>query len=154
MKPNGKYALVVDDDPRILELLTAMLHRRGYQVVSYDNPLRCPFFTQPPADRQHTAFTAFPDIIISDLQMPYVNGLEFLERMHATPGARHNAALVSGAEMKAEDLNRLAEMGISFIPKPVSSREIYRWLDHIETEHHKKAASAHFTPDRCAAYCA
>jgi len=154
MKPNGKYALVVDDDPHILELLTAMLHRRGYRVVSYDNPLRCPFFTPTPCDRQSKTFTAFPDIIISDLQMPHVNGLEFLERLHSTPGARHNAALVSGAEMKAEDLNRLRELGISFIPKPVSIKEIYRWLDHVETDIHKKAVSTPVSPDRCAAYCA
>jgi hypothetical protein len=60
--------LVVDDDPSFLETMTAILESRGYEVLEADDG-----FAGLAALRE-----SLPDVILSDLKMPNMNGFEFL----------------------------------------------------------------------------
>ena len=59
--------LVVDDDPSVRELLTVNLEARGYAVVSASNG----------ADALDRLKNAIPELILLDIMMPEMVGLEF-----------------------------------------------------------------------------
>ncbi len=58
--------LIVDDEAHILQVLSLKLRNCGYEV----------FTAVDGEDALHQAKVNVPDLIISDVQMPYMNGLE------------------------------------------------------------------------------
>lgn len=66
--------LVVDDDQFAAESFTAMLKHLGYDAT---------FATSGPAAVEQLSSSSLPDLVILDLMMPDVNGLETLQRIRA-----------------------------------------------------------------------
>jgi DNA-binding NtrC family response regulator len=69
-KPQAGRIIVIDDDEMTLKNMRRILERLGYQVSTFNNPLRA---LQRLEESPH-------DLIISDLKMPYLDGLEVLNR--------------------------------------------------------------------------
>lgn len=63
--------LLVDDSLAILKLLTDLLVREGYRVTAVDDPLRA----YQLIENEHF------DIVLSDIEMPGMNGLELLRKI-------------------------------------------------------------------------
>jgi DNA-binding NtrC family response regulator len=63
-----KRVMIIDDDSDIRVFLFDLLTQEGYRVVTFENPLEA-------LTRVHTVE---PDLIILDLRMPQVSGLDFL----------------------------------------------------------------------------
>src|ERR1700730_3440769 len=70
----GETALVVNDQHDLLELLSQLLRRAGYHVLKAQNGL----------DGLETARRSHPDLVISDVSMPHMDGIELcrLIRQH------------------------------------------------------------------------
>lgn len=68
-----KPILIVDDDPSIVELLTAYLRRAGYKTVSAGDGRQGLLLTQQQR----------PNIILADWNMPGMNGLELCRAIRA-----------------------------------------------------------------------
>ncbi|MEO8286234.1 MAG: response regulator [Chloroflexota bacterium] len=64
--------LVVDDDPSILGLIVDILDSEGYSVVSARNG----------AEALREVRRAHPDIVLLDMQMPVLDGWEFMQLVH------------------------------------------------------------------------
>jgi len=65
-----KSIVIIDDEREILNMLERFLSRKGYSVRTFDNPL--------------TALSALPketDIVLLDIMMPQMSGLEVLPRL-------------------------------------------------------------------------
>ena len=75
MDPSSAHILVLDDDPLMLKLLVLVLHRLGYpEVASSDNAaVTIEQLTQVGART--------PDLILLDLNMPGMDGVEFIRRL-------------------------------------------------------------------------
>jgi two-component system OmpR family response regulator len=104
--------LVVDDDPRLRELLTITLERAGYQVITArDGQMAL----------THAARET-PDLIVLDVGLPELDGLEVCRRLRATSEvpilfltARDDEIdRVLGLELGADD----------YVTKPFSPREL------------------------------
>jgi len=70
----GQRILVVDDEPAITRALSGMLRHLGYEVSSYNNPTEA-----------LDAFAAAPqswDLVLSDLTMPMLNGIDLAMLCH------------------------------------------------------------------------
>jgi DNA-binding NtrC family response regulator len=68
-----KSVLIVDDDPPVVEALRRTLHREGYRLfVAYDA-----------AQALSVLENESVDVLVSDLEMPEMNGLELLARVRA-----------------------------------------------------------------------
>jgi len=124
-----KRAFVLDDEKIIRELLTQVLEDRGYEVLSFPNPGLCPLYNE--GSCRCTEREACGDIIISDVSMPHVNGLEFVERQKKMGCKVKNVALMSGA-WSATDLGKAKSFGCKVFQKPFSLAEIEKWLDECE----------------------
>lgn len=124
--------IIVDDDASILTILQIMLQRRGHDVLAYRNPLECPIYqakscpcpVAPPC----------PDIIISDFNMPKVNGVQFLEAVHQQGCQCTHSAILTGYGVPEQDMLRMARFGTRFFLKPVEFEELRAWLDRVAAQ--------------------
>lgn len=105
----GRRALILDDEPAILELLKIVLSDDGFHVdtVSHgDEALKL-------------LKDAHYDIIVSDIKIPGMGGKEFYNKLKSIkPAATRNVIFISGDSASKETQEFLKESGNLFLPKP------------------------------------
>jgi two-component system, cell cycle sensor histidine kinase and response regulator CckA len=67
--------LVVDDEPSLLQLVTMVLKQHGHTVLSASNGVE--------ALMVYSSYQARVDLVLSDVMMPGMNGIELAERFRA-----------------------------------------------------------------------
>jgi DNA-binding response OmpR family regulator len=107
--------LVIEDDPDIVELLRYNLEREGYRVlVAMDGERGL-----ADAARHH------PDLILLDLMLPGLDGLEVCRRLRKQDPTRATPVLVITAKSEETDVVLGLEMGADdYLTKPFSPREL------------------------------
>jgi CheY-like chemotaxis protein len=123
-------ALVLDDDPVMLALLQKLLEARGCKVSAYSNPAICSHFTSRACPC--TPDKPCPDIIIADLVMNTVNGIQFYEELKRKACKCKNIALISGLWTEST-LKWAAEAGVKVLDKPVNLEQLNGWLTEVES---------------------
>jgi len=122
-------AFVFDDESAIRSLLWSILDHRGYEVFTFPHPGVCPQFGMAacpcPLEKACT------DIIISDLNMPVSNGLDFVEEQVKKGCHCRHMALMSG-DWKEQDLAAAKNLGFKIFSKPFQLNELINWLDDVE----------------------
>lgn len=104
--------LVVEDDPSFLDLLLIHLSRAGHSVHSAGDP----------AIGLRSVIDDPLDLIVSDLNLPYLHGFEFLEALRSDPVARRIPVIVLSGRKDEESYARCLEIGITdYFSKPVNS---------------------------------
>ena len=129
----GKFqVLVVDDDPDKSELLKVALSMEGYEV-------------QTAADGKEalSAIESFqPDLVVSDIMMPEVNGYELARRIRENPRTRYIPIILqSAARIEAKDFRLGEEVGaLGFITNIADldlllarSRTLLDFRAHLDT---------------------
>jgi len=106
----GKKILVVDDDVKTVELVKLYLERDGYQVLAaYDG-----------IEALRLARESFPDLIILDLMLPDIDGLEVCRVL------RHESDVpIIMLTAKSTDQDKLAGLGLGaddYVTKPFSPK--------------------------------
>lgn len=104
--------LVVDDEPKIVRLIQTYLEREGYEVVTA--------FDGPSALKAARAFR--PDLIILDIMLPGLDGLEVLTRLR-----QESDVYVILLTAKAEEPDRVVGLTVGaddYVTKPFSPREL------------------------------
>ena len=107
--------LVIEDDPDIVELLRYNLEREGFRVLIA-------------TDGEHGLADAArhqPDLLLLDLMLPGLDGLEVCRRLRAQEGTRGIPVLVLTAKSEEADVVIGLEMGADdYLTKPFSPREL------------------------------
>lgn len=109
MEPKANI-LIVDDNPDKLSLLEAALCLAGYRVT-----------TATDGDEALTAIESYqPDLVITDVMMPRMNGYELAQRIRANPLTKFIPVIMqTAASRRAEDLRRASEVGaLGYITDP------------------------------------
>jgi len=92
--------LVVDDDPVILRLLQVNFELEGISVAP-------------------------PDLVISDIMMPKVNGLELLAALRSSPDTSAMPVILLSAKAQVADVQRGLELGADdYVTKPFDPLEL------------------------------
>lgn len=111
----AKRILVAEDDPVTRRFLVSLFEERGYEVLVAE-------------DGEHalaTATAAEPDLIVSDLVMPYRDGYEVLRAIRNDPRLRHIPVLILSMRDREEDIVRGFEQGADeYVVKPFNAREL------------------------------
>jgi two-component system alkaline phosphatase synthesis response regulator PhoP len=114
--------LIVDDEREIRELLRYNLEREGYQVLT----------AQAGEEGLSRIFSAHPDLVLLDLLLPGLNGLEILREVRNEPSTKDLPIVLltaRGAEMdKLLGFERGAD---DYITKPFSPREVIARIDAV-----------------------
>jgi DNA-binding response OmpR family regulator len=118
--------VLIDDDPLVLLTLGNMFRRKGHAVLTYDNPMECPV-----CKAEHPSCfpdSTCPDIIITDYDMPGMNGMKFIETIINKGCQCRNIAVLSGKMIPDADMKRFAEFGTRSFTKPLDYAEFEAWL--------------------------
>ena len=113
--------LIVDDDPHIVEVLTEALTVSGYEVAAATHSLRA-------YDR---AKEFQPDVILMDLMMPYLDGVDQVELLALDAQLAHIPIIVISANPRGLErrVQPRHESIVARLEKPFS---VDRLLDAIE----------------------
>lgn len=136
---SGKHILLAEDDPNDVTLLKQALLCANLSHVIHHVPhgraaIDYIMGKEPYSDR---ALHPFPDLLVIDLKMPYMDGFEVLEFLMNWPGKREVPVLVFSSSSIEQDIQRAISLGAaSYLVKPVSfddyieiARELdLRWL--------------------------
>ena len=130
MKPAGKLRIILlDDNEAVRSVLSEILVDRGYEVFTFSNPAICPLMMMPECGCGPNQTCT--DIIVSDLDMPNMTGLRFIENQKKKNCKCQHVVLMSGS-WTDQDLLRAHELGCKTFAKPFPFEEFYGWLDEVE----------------------
>ncbi|MEX0744437.1 MAG: response regulator [Phycisphaeraceae bacterium] len=124
--------MMVDDEPLVIELTQAFLEKAGYQrFVS----------TSDPSSAISMLLRERPDVLLLDIYMPRVTGLEILARMRGDPVLKHIPVIVLTSADQAEIKLKALELGASdFLRKPVDPSELaLRLRNTVAAKAHREA---------------
>ena len=113
MKAKDITILLVDDEPDILELLSYNLKAEGYKVKTASSG----------REGVEKAKKVRPDLILLDVMMPEMDGIEACEQIRKTPGLEHT--IIAFLTARGEDYSQVAgfEVGADdYITKPVKPK--------------------------------
>lgn len=112
--------LVIEDDEASRMLVTYLLEADGYQVYGASNG----------RDGVRAALEHGPDLILSDLQMPVMDGYEVARLLHADPAWRRAPLVAVTAFSMPGDREKALEVGFQdHISKPIDPERFVRQVE-------------------------
>jgi CheY-like chemotaxis protein len=111
----GEPILIVDDNPANLKLARVLLASEGYEVR-----------TAADAEEALAVLKAFrPRLILMDIQLPGMDGLELTRRLKADPAMRGIVILgLTAYAMKGDEERILAAGCDGYVAKPIDTRRL------------------------------
>ncbi len=122
--------LIVDDEPDLVQTLRDRLEMNGYDIVTANNG----------KEGLEKAVQEKPNIILLDVIMPVMDGLEMLEALRKHPECKDCAIIMLTARSQRQDIVRAKVCGIQdYVVKPFDLSELVEKIESI-VEHHKAVA--------------
>ena len=122
--------VLLDDSEALRVVLSELLEHHGYEVLSFSSPTICPLQLRPACRCEKNEACA--DVILTDLDMPGMDGLQFIENQRSKNCKCQHVAVMSGS-LTAEDVSRAEELGCRVFEKPFDMQALFQWLDEIES---------------------
>lgn len=118
--------LLAEDEPHIVESLTFLLERAGYQVdVETDGRAAL-----------QSALDNPPHVLVLDVMLPELDGYEVLRRIRADDSTKSLPTLMLTAKGQREDRETAMDIGADmFITKPFANAEIVDAINQLAGKH-------------------
>jgi DNA-binding response OmpR family regulator len=114
--------LVVDDDVAICDLLQTKLTNAGHEVIVANDGVAGLAFAR----------SEMPDVILLDVVMPELGGLEACEQLRSDVVTANMPIVLVSSGKSGEDIQRGLDAGANgYITKPFSPREVVRRIQEI-----------------------
>ncbi|MFA5298398.1 MAG: response regulator transcription factor [Lutibacter sp.] len=146
MKNSDIKILLVDDEPDILEIVGYNLKNEGYKIYTAKNGI----------EAIEKAKKNMPHLIILDIMMPEMDGIEACEKIRATNGLEH--VLITFFTARNEDYSQMAGFDVGaddYITKPIKPKvliskikALLRRVDDVNTEESEQITIGEFIIDR------
>ncbi len=112
--------LVIDDDPNIRELLGIHLRNAGHEVIAAKDGI----------EGGHAILKRRPDLIITDVEMPHMNGLELVEAVRADPAQKSIPVIMLTTRSDWDERGK--RLGIEgYVTKPILSDNLLSVIDRV-----------------------
>ncbi len=110
-----KKILVVDDQPENVFFLQDRLEKEGYEIITaYDGKTGI-----------HKTLTELPDLILLDIMMPEISGIEVCKTLVNNPATSKIPIILVSAKTEAQDtMDGLLAGALDYIKKPVNRIEL------------------------------
>ena len=118
----AKRVLLAEDEPNIVESLTFILERSGFEVATTTNGRQA----------LEVAQSDTPDILILDVMLPELDGYEVLRRLRADTRTKTLPVLMVTAKGQREDRETAMKCGADmFITKPFVNSELIAAVEKL-----------------------
>jgi len=118
--------LIVEDDPTTVQLIEFLLRKNNFEVL----------IAQDGVEALKISREKKPDLILMDVMMPKMDGIEAIEKLQESEGTQNIPIVILSALGQEMDVMRGLQAGASgYIVKPFSPQEL---LDEIKTRLEKK----------------
>ena len=120
METNHIKILVADDDKKFRSALKTVFLDRGFQVIESDNG----------ADALNKIEVEKPDIILLELKLPEINGIEILNKAKSVIEGK--IVIIITAQGSVRSAMEASRLGIyDFIEKPITPEQVYSTIEHV-----------------------
>ncbi|MCB0213882.1 MAG: response regulator [Anaerolineae bacterium] len=130
--PDELKILVIDDNQDILNLIRHSLEPAGFRILR----------TTKPEEGLDLARREKPDLIILDIMMPRIDGIELLRRVRRHPQIANTPVIVVSARASSLDQLRMLQIGLNmdseidaFIGKPFSPTSLLQTVKNVLLKH-------------------
>jgi two-component system, OmpR family, phosphate regulon response regulator PhoB len=125
MTENQKTVIVVEDEPDAAELFAEMMRVSGFRVLKT--------YSSTPAISMIAKEQ--PDVVILDIMMPDISGLEVLRFMRRDPKLKEIPVIVVSARSMPSDIREGLEAGATiYLTKPVGYLDLKKAVDQVVQE--------------------
>ncbi len=121
---NKRTIMVVDDDPEIFKVVRAILERSDFNVICVYSGLE--IFANLEEQR--------PDLILLDIMMPQMDGLEALTRLKEDPETASIPVILLTAKVQYDDILGGYKMGADYyLTKPFTNAQLLTGINLLLT---------------------
>ena len=118
-----KKVLIVDDSALIHQMYKMMLMRYKCAIVAAQNGR---------AGLDKLAQHADVDLVLLDINMPVMNGIDFIKKVKELGTYEHIPIVISSTEGKEEDTKRGIALGArGYVTKPVQSSDLHAVIESL-----------------------
>ena len=111
----NELILIVEDNPQSLKLVRDILQAKGYQTLEAETG----------EEGVRLARERQPALILMDIQLPGINGIEALHRLRADPVTSSTPVIAVTASVMTQDRSRIMDAGFDgFQSKPISVNQL------------------------------
>jgi DNA-binding response OmpR family regulator len=111
----AKKILIIEDYEATAKMIADILAMKGYEsIIAYNGN-----------DGYEKALTEKPDLILLDIMMPGINGLEVCKQLKSNPETKNTPVIIVSVKSSREDIAAGKEKGAEdYIPKPFEPFEL------------------------------
>lgn len=119
------HILIVDDSPTILNLLGSIIRRKGHRVTTAGDGLQ----------GLEAMGRDAPDLVITDVNMPFMDGLTFVSKLRANEAWTTLPVIVLSTEAQDKDRQAALDAGASlYLIKPIPPHELVAHVEGLLTQ--------------------
>jgi CheY-like chemotaxis protein len=117
-----KTVLIIEDEEDAADMFAEMMRVSGYRVLKTSSST--PALTMMTAEK--------PDVVILDIMMPEISGLDILRQMRKDPALANIPVVVVSATSMPADIKHGMEAGASmYLTKPVGFTELREAIERV-----------------------
>ena len=117
-----KKILIVEDNPQNMKLMEMLLEAKGYILLEAIDGEQA----------MDVATTERPDLILMDIQLPKMSGLEVTRKLRQLPAFNHIPIIAITAYAMKGDKEKFIEAGCdAYLPKPIDTRELPKVISEM-----------------------
>jgi DNA-binding response OmpR family regulator len=120
-EPSRGTVLVVDDEPTILEIVGRYMERAGYETYEAADGF----------EALRLAGLHRPDLVVLDLMLPGIDGIEVMRQLHELPGDPIAVILLTARGEESDRLVGLRKGADDYVVKPFSPKELVARVEAV-----------------------
>jgi chemosensory pili system protein ChpA (sensor histidine kinase/response regulator) len=131
--PAMPTVMVVDDSLTVRKITSRMLTREGYQVV----------LAKDGVDALEQLLDVTPDVILSDIEMPRMDGFDFVRNLRADPALAALPVIMITSRIAQKHRDYAYELGVQhYLGKPYGEEELLGLVARLARAEGRPTASA------------
>lgn len=118
----NELILIIEDNDKNRKLARDVLQYKAYRVAEAESA----------EAGLALAFSDPPDLILMDIQLPGMNGIEARKRLYETPATRAVPVVAFTASVMPQDRSKITEAGFqAFVSKPISLQDFLGTIESV-----------------------
>ena len=123
----GYHILIVDDNRFMRDMITRAVQMSSLEIASIHQ-------SADGSQALDLIRKTWIDLILLDINMPVMNGEQFLQALRADPALKSQLVIIVSTESSPTRIDRLKALGAGFIHKPFRPEELIRTVDAMTNQ--------------------